>query len=325
MSNSESYEIAIIAPPSPNAPTLSAGRESLLDAFLGGRRSTTWEAYSKDLRSFARFLNVASESIAAELLVSLAPADANRIVLSYKNTMITEGLAPATIGRRLSTLRSMCKLARTLGRITWTLEVEPPRVEGIRDTAGPGDVGWRAMLDLATAEASTGDRAKIRDLAIIRTLHDLGLRRFELTGTDLDHFDRGERRLSIRGKARTAREWLTVPTSTAAILDRWIDARGAEPGPMFIRLDPLAAGLARLSDRSIHRIIAELGRRAGLDRPTWPHAIRHLSITTALDRTNGDVRAVQKFSRHKKLDILMVYDDNRRDEAGRIAALVAGD
>jgi integrase/recombinase XerC len=50
-----------------------------------------------------------------------------------------------------------------------------------------------------------------------------------------------------------------------------------------------------------------------------------LSITTALDRTNGDVRTVQRFSRHRKLDVLLVYDDRRRDQAGRVAELVAGD
>lgn len=320
---SNSTEIAIVG--TPNTAAIVAARVSLLDAFLGGRRATTWDAYRKDLADFARFLGVSTDSLAAETLVSLSAADANKLVLSYKNSMIDKSLAPATIGRRLSTLRSMCKLARTIGRIVWTLEVEPPRVESIRDTRGPGDVGWRSMLDLATAEAAAVDPIKLRDLAIVRVLHDLGLRRFELTACDLEHFNRVERRLSIRGKGRSSREWRTVPVSTAGILARWLDARGEEPGPIFIRLDPLAISMSRLSDRSVHRIVAELGRRAGLDRPVRPHGLRHHSITSALDMTHGDVRAVQKFSRHKKLDVLMIYDDARQDEAGRIAELVAGD
>jgi len=52
--------------------------------------------------------------------------------------------------------------------------------------------------------------------------------------------------------------------------------------------------------------------------------LRHAAITEALDITRGDVRAVQKFSRHRDLRTLTVYDDNRRDLAGEVAKLVAG-
>ena len=39
--------------------------------------------------------------------------------------------------------------------------------------------------------------------------------------------------------------------------------------------------------------------------------------------TSGDVRSVRRFSRHAKLDTLMVYDDNRADLAGEIARRLA--
>jgi integrase/recombinase XerC len=46
-----------------------------------------------------------------------------------------------------------------------------------------------------------------------------------------------------------------------------------------------------------------------------PYRIRHSAITAALDATDGNVRKVQKLSRHQKLDTLMLYDDNRgRDQ-----------
>jgi integrase/recombinase XerC len=45
-----------------------------------------------------------------------------------------------------------------------------------------------------------------------------------------------------------------------------------------------------------------------------PHCIRHSAIT-ALDATDGNVRKVQKLSRHKNLNTLMIYNDNRgRDQ-----------
>ena len=39
----------------------------------------------------------------------------------------------------------------------------------------------------------------------------------------------------------------------------------------------------------------------------FPHRIRHSVITAALDATEGNVRKVQKLSRHKNLNTLMVY------------------
>jgi integrase/recombinase XerC len=56
-----------------------------------------------------------------------------------------------------------------------------------------------------------------------------------------------------------------------------------------------------------------------------PHQLRHAAITTALDRTGGDVRAVARFSRHRSVDVVAQYDDNRRDLGGEVAAMVAGD
>ena len=48
-------------------------------------------------------------------------------------------------------------------------------------------------------------------------------------------------------------------------------------------------------------------------------------LTRALDLAGGDVRKVRHFSRHAKLDTLLRYDDNRRDEAGAIAKLLGDD
>lgn len=72
-------------------------------------------------------------------------------------------------------------------------------------------------------------------------------------------------------------------------------------------------------------MVRALGRKAGV--AVRPHGLRHSAITEALDLT-GDVRKVQRFSRHKNLAVLMVYDDNRRDLGGEVARLLdmaAGD
>jgi integrase/recombinase XerC len=77
----------------------------------------------------------------------------------------------------------------------------------------------------------------------------------------------------------------------------------------------------RLTAAGLYLMIRELGRKAGLK--VWPHGLRHASITEALDATGGNIRAVQRFSRHKDVRVIERYDDNRRDLAGDVARKVA--
>ena len=60
-----------------------------------------------------------------------------------------------------------------------------------------------------------------------------------------------------------------------------------------------------------------------MQKPVRPHGLRHAAITGALEATGGDVRAVQRFSRHASVETLLVYDDARQDLGGKVAATVA--
>jgi len=55
-----------------------------------------------------------------------------------------------------------------------------------------------------------------------------------------------------------------------------------------------------------------------------PHRVRHSAITTALDVTGGDVRRVQKLSRHANLNTLIIYDDNRMNAQAQVTELLDG-
>ena len=95
-----------------------------------------------------------------------------------------------------------------------------------------------------------------------------------------------------------------------------------DPGPLFVNFDRAGKG-QRLTGAAVYHIVGWLGAKAGLT--VRPQGLRHLAITTALERTNGDMRAVAKFSRHKDLRTLSRYRDNRPDLAGKVASLVAAE
>jgi integrase/recombinase XerC len=299
----------------------------LVGAFLAARSPRTLRAYSGDLADFARFAGAASAQAAVAGLLALAPGDANGVALAYRTALTGRGLSPATVARRLAALRSVVKLAKMLGRVDWTLSVEAPKVETYRDTSGPGRDGWDELLAVARRRAPTPGRPGKRDLAILRLLHDLGLRRAEVVALDLGDVDLMKGQVQVRGKGKLQDAPLSLPAPTRAALADWIAHRPGGPGPLFVRLDNGArrADGRRLTGDGLYKIVAELGKAAGLRRPVRPHGLRHQAITQALDATGGDVRAVQRFSRHASPATLLRYDDNRRDLAGDVAKRIAGD
>ena len=291
----------------------------LLDAFFAGRNERTLAAYRADLEDFTAFTGAATLGEASSRLLSVSHGEANATALAYKAFMVDRGLQAATINRRLAALRSLVKLANTLGLVAWTLAVENVKSQAYRDTRGPGRDGFAALLD--AAQAQQGPKA-FRDITILRLLHDLGLRRGEVVSLDVADLDLAGDRITVLGKGRSQKEPITLPQPTKDALEAWLAARGTEAGPLFVNFDRARKG-GRLTGAAVYYIVSRLGLKAGL--VVRPHGIRHLAITSALDLTQGNVRAVQKFSRHKDMRVLNLYDDNRLDLAGDVAKLVAGD
>ena len=299
-------------------PTLAVGS---MPPSLPGGRHTPCEPTEQTSTRLPLF-SVSPVPVAAlSRLIGLPAGDGNGLLLAYRAHMIDAGLTPATINRRLAAIRSALKLARTLGLTSWAPEIRGLKVETYRDTTGPGLAGTRAML--AKARAQTPAKAA-RDVALVRLMFDLGLRRGEVIGLDLEDLEPKERRLWIRGKGRSQKEARTLPEPTFAVLTAWIDSRSriaaSSETAMFVGLSGRVRG-RRISGRGLYHVIAALGAAVGLK--TRPHGLRHASITAALDANNGDVRAVQLHARHADPQTTMRYDDNRHDLAGRVAASLA--
>ena len=91
-----------------------------------------------------------------------------------------------------------------------------------------------------------------------------------------------------------------------------------EPGALFWNRDPSHKGDRRLTGSGIFYLVGKMGEAIG--KKVRPHGLRHAAITEALDRTNGNPREVMKFSRHKSIATVMIYDDQRNDDNGRSIA-----
>ena len=147
----------------------------------------------------------------------------------------------------------------------------------------------------------------------MRLLWGNALRRGEISLTNINDFDAENNTLSILGKGRgTEREVVSLSLKTAIAIEQWLDVRdtAAPDAPLFIAIDNACYG-KRLSGNGIYTIVDRLCKKAGISKKMSPHRIRHSSITAALDATDGNIRKVQKLSRHANINTLMTYDDNR--------------
>ena len=307
-----------IVPKTETIPHFLTFETDLIKAFLRGRNRKTIEAYRGDLEDFSAFLGARNIDDASKILLSKGPGEANALALAYKTHLIERGLQAATVNRRLAALRSLVKLARTLGLTLYTLQVENMKSQPYRDTRGPGKDGYKVMLEMAQ---KAKEPKAVRDAAILHLLYDLGLRRGEVVSLDMVDLDLTAGTLSVLGKGRTQREALTIPAETKKVLTEWLRVRGNDQGPLFTNFDPAGSGSVRLSGDGLYKIISYLGKKAGIK--ARPHGLRHSAITSALDITGGNIRAVAKFSRHRNIQVLTLYDDNREDLGGGVAAMVA--
>jgi integrase/recombinase XerC len=315
-----------IAPLRPSSGQALDDPDVLAQLLAAKRSPRTRHAYAGDLKDFFVFAFGCEEPtpfITQEFL-SLDRFAALSLVLRYKAHLRDErGLAEATRNRRLSAIKSLVRLANQLGQCDFNLsEVSGDKVVRYRDTTGVSKEVYRDLLAVPDRSTLKGKR----DYAILRLLWDNALRRGEIESADIKDLDTEGRTLAIFGKGRgQQKETVSLSRPTLDALVDWLQERRELDirQPLFIALDRCSCG-HRLTGSAIHKLVAKIATAAGVSKKMSPHRVRHSGITAALDATNGDVRRVQKLSRHADLNTLMIYDDNRKDLQGEISDLLAG-
>ena len=281
----------------------------------------TRRTYTQCLDDF--FMRVASVHASIEIVsefLSLNQSQAIGLVLKYQSMLIEAGLAPSTVNTRISAVKSLANHARKLERCQFSLsDVKSVAVEIYRDTSGVDVSGMRSILETCDLDTVKG----VRDYALIRLLWDNALRRGEVSGANVGDFDAKGRKLWIKGKGRIEKSAIDLNPVTVSAIRDWLDIRGgvSSSDPLFISLDHPSGG--RLQGRGIHQMIDRRSKQAGITKQMSPHRVRHSAITAYLDASGGDVRSAQGLSRHKNLNTLTRYDDNRHQHQGKATDVLA--
>lgn len=300
-----------------------ASESDILSQLLADKRSAnTRRAYQADLTDFFKvaFDRDATQEVMTAFL-QLPRREAIDHVLKYRSSLLLRGMKEATLNRRLAAIKSLVNYARRIGKCEFTLEdIAGEKVTPYRDTSGLSVAEIKQILSVPKLDSLKG----VRDYAILKLLWANALRRNEVASCNVGDFDADNCTLSILGKGRgSQKELVTLSPAVVTAIKNWLAlSGGAFDDPLFSSVSNNKLG-SRLTGSAIYELVSETAKAAGITKKMSPHRMRHSAITAALDATNGNVREVQKLSRHKVMQTLMIYDDNRENAQGKITNLLS--
>lgn len=146
----------------------------------------------------------------------------------------------------------------------------------------------------------------VRLKALVALLLNQGLRQIEICRLNINDVDIVGKRIYVLGKGRDDREPIHLHPSTAKALQAYIKASRVKDGALFTSLQGQTKG-RRLSVRGLRFIVKNLLNEIDLHRTV--HGFRHTFTTKLIKVYKGDLTTVARFTRHRNLETLVVYND----------------
>jgi len=270
-------------------------------ALEAGQSAHTVENYLRDLRRLATH----AAAKGARAPTDLTAAQLREFVYDLKDL----GLAPATIHRQISAIRSYFRFLVSEGHATRNpserLE-SPKRWRTLPTVLSVAEVD--RLLNAPTPDTPLG----IRDRALLELAYATGARVSEVTGVGQQDISFDEGIVRLFGKGNKER---LVPVGRRALGAVALYAREIRPtldrgqgrGGLFLN----ARGTP-LSRVGAWGIIKSAARRAGLTKRVTPHTLRHTFATHLLEG-GADLRAVQEMLGHADLSTTQLYTHVDRD------------
>jgi integrase/recombinase XerD len=279
------------------APPLAFALEPFLDhlRFERGLSEKTVEAYAHDVGRMAEFAAAAGRAAPADVTT----ADLRRLLLTLKDL----GLAPTSLGRNLSALRTYFRFLQAENMVVAdpTERIDAPK-------------GWRRLPEVLSVDEisrllEAPDLAHPlawRDRALLEFAYASGVRVSELTGLRVRGLHLDEEFASVTGKG--SRERL-VPIGRRAIgtLSLYLREarprldRGSSDGRVF--LNARGGPLTRMG---VWKILRSHVEAAGIEKRVTPHTLRH-SFATHLLEGGADLVAVQEMLGHADISTTQIY------------------
>ncbi|MGA9669970.1 MAG: tyrosine recombinase XerC, partial [Terracidiphilus sp.] len=300
------------------APTMAPPLAQLVGDYLRvlanerGASKHTLRAYSRELQGFAAF--VVERYGQNQTIDSIEHTQ----IRAYMATLYDRGLSKASAARALASIRGWFKWLARAGYVemnaaslvaTPRLPKHLPRVPSIEQ--------MNRVVDSVDEDAASWPA---RDRAILEMLYGCGIRNAELTGLNLNDIYWANEAILVRGKGQKQR-YVPLGDAAAQALRAYIaeraariaaqgKAKGSKTPALFLNLQLRGLGKpggeARLTVRSVGRIVKRIAIRRGLSADVHPHTLRHAFGTHLLEE-GADLRAIQELLGHERLSTTQRY------------------
>ena len=252
-----------------------------IDRFLASPAlaESTRRAYASDLRGF--------ESWLARCGTDVEDIDV-RVLVEYASELgrARNGLAPATIARKLAAVRSFLRFTLGPTRVPDTA-LGPRRPQRLPEAPKRGEI--ESILDSIDGDGALG----LRNRALVELVYSAGLRSAEAVGLDLGDVDFEQEHVRVRGKGGKERI-VPLGEEAAHVVARYL--RDARPELARGANDALFLSVRgkRLDTSTLRRLLPH------------PHRLRH-SFATHLLEGGADLRTIQELLGHSSLSTTQVY------------------
>lgn len=146
----------------------------------------------------------------------------------------------------------------------------------------------------------------LRLKSILSLLIFQGLRQVEITRLNVIDINLKDKVAYIIGKGQDDKELIHLHPSTVKTLKTYLQIYRVRDGALFRSESNFSSG-SRLTTKSIREIIKKVLNELDIDGST--HGFRHFFITKLIKSYKGELLTVSKYSRHRSIQMLEVYND----------------
>jgi site-specific recombinase XerD len=184
--------------------------------------------------------------------------------------------------------------------------ISPEKIELAKLPERHLDLITPTELNRLLASTEGADEKSLRDKAILELFFSTGLRVSELCSLDND-LDLSRDEFSVRGKGDKVRVVFLSGDAKSAVAT-YLKARKDMEQALFVSLGNknTKSSPARLTPRSIERMIKTYAAKAGITKKVTPHVLRH-SFATDLLSNGADIRSVQQLLGHASITTTQIY------------------
>jgi integrase/recombinase XerC len=283
----------------------------------------TVRAYRREVQSFVAYLR---ETLGAQ--AKIAAVD-HLHIRAYLGLLYERGLTKASAARALAAVGSWFKwlakehkVAQNPAALVSTpkLPQHLPRVPSMEEVNGllnSMEVG-AAVIDEVAAWPE-------RDRMIFELLYGCGIRNSELVGIDMQDIQWKNDAILVKGKGRKQR-YVPLGDDASIAMRAYLPLRESRlraagkaalisDGPLVTNLR--MRGSARLTTRSVGRIVKQIALSRGLASDVHPHTLRHAFGTHMLEE-GADLRAIQEMLGHERLSTTQRYTQLTASQVQRV-------